>query len=512
MRRGRGRVSAWLMGGIVCCVTMHVAPIELNAQTAGPPYQSLLAIKSSPSTNFYRGSASCSGCHSGQGNFQSDVFDRICLNEYQVWSKSDLHASAYASLTNDRGNSIGRRLNKDVHDAATGCIQCHGVATELPANLYDDQTRQGLLKNGIDCEACHGPSANWIGPHSQYRPRKYPQFHDDQVEKKTTMGWIDVRSAVTRAELCVSCHQGSSEHGRVITHDMYAAGHPPLTGFELETFADKMPRHWRYAREKSNGEPSFERTRNLLVAAIVSMRMSVELTVTDAAAPTQSGRWPELARLDCFACHHELQAPGVRPVQSGFPGRPPIVVGCMPLIRVAAGVANKSAAGELDTLVNQLTSPFEDSPFGDPGAIAQRGKAIIAWCRPLEDRLASMKFTGQQARSVLRQISEQAAVDDRDYDTARQLIGAWVVCYRELVADNRSGMPANAQIENSFQAVDQKWRRFIEPIPFVRKCGDDPPVKRDFDETLQYQFTNRIDFDPARFRVFMSKLASKVPE
>ena len=32
--------------------------------------------------------------------------------------------------------------------------------------------------------------------------------------------------------MCLSCHLGNAREGRVVTHEMYAAGHPPLPGFE----------------------------------------------------------------------------------------------------------------------------------------------------------------------------------------------------------------------------------------------------------------------------------------
>ena len=61
---------------------------------------------------------------------------------------------------------------------------------------------------------------------------------------------IDVRNPVRRAEQCFSCHIGNVEEGKLVTHAMYAAGHPPLPSIEIESFAKQMPRHWRYLDEK----------------------------------------------------------------------------------------------------------------------------------------------------------------------------------------------------------------------------------------------------------------------
>src|SRR5947209_10193839 len=53
-----------------------------------------------------------------------------------------------------------------------------------------------------------------------------------------------------RSKTCASCHVGNSDEGKVVTHAMYAAGHPPLPGVEISTFSDAMPRHWQYLKEK----------------------------------------------------------------------------------------------------------------------------------------------------------------------------------------------------------------------------------------------------------------------
>ena len=62
----------------------------------------------------------------------------------------------------------------------------------------------------------------------------------------------DLWDPVTRGKKCVSCHIGNPdpEEEKVVTHAMYAAGHPPLPGIEVATFSDAQPRHWQYLREK----------------------------------------------------------------------------------------------------------------------------------------------------------------------------------------------------------------------------------------------------------------------
>jgi len=508
--------NAWITGWLI----LLPAATEVLAQPGDDPidvrrsrpYQGIRAVQAAPEKNLFRGSSICSGCHSGLGDFSPDVLNRVCLTEYKTWNQADRHADAYASLSSDRAASIGRLLRRDVFHTDTGCVQCHSLTAQLPAQPYDQAARQALLNDGIGCEACHGPSSNWLSEHSQFA-----SWQAKSLDAKTDMGWIDVRSPVTRAEICISCHVGSAVHGRVITHDMYAAGHPPLAGFELESFADRMPRHWRYAHEKTNdANSSFQRTQNLLIAAVVSMRMAVELAAAEVAAPQQANRWPEFGRLDCFACHHELQSPGRRLVQHqvAMPGRPQLVVGCLPLVRVAATVADGAPSDEkLDAVEKQLQTPFESNPFGDRGKLAQESRSVVEWCRSVEQRLESLDLTLPQARDVLRQIAEQAAGEYRDYDSARQLLGAWLVVYGEL--DVRGELllsdDQRRRVDGFLASIGQEYPQIVERRRINVVCGAEPPAKRDYNALLAQQYKNRIEYDPARFKELLTQLARSLP-
>jgi len=78
----------------------------------------------------------------------------------------------------------------------------------------------------------------------------------ERKEKAEQFGMQNLRDPVTRAAVCSSCHVGSPSEGKVVTHAMYAAGHPPLTGFELNGLSERMPPHWRKARDvPSSGIP-----------------------------------------------------------------------------------------------------------------------------------------------------------------------------------------------------------------------------------------------------------------
>src|SRR5262249_42928535 len=155
---------------------------------------------------------------------------------------------------------------------------------------------------------------------------------------------------------CTSCHVGSPSEGKVVTHAMFAAGHPPLPSFEVATFSRNQPPHWREARDvpyfqKHSEEDvknfhledmDFQRTKLALVGSVVALRQTMNLVRerADFEAPNPREVWPELlfgpeaakvpddallrkeapsrwpelamAHSDCFACHHDLKYPGYR--------------------------------------------------------------------------------------------------------------------------------------------------------------------------------------------------------
>jgi hypothetical protein len=350
---------------------------------------------------------------------------------------------------------------------------------------------------------------------------EFPKWRETSLDRKTEFGWIDVRSPVTRAEVCTSCHVGSAPHGRVITHAMYAAGHPPLSGFEIESFADKMPRHWRYGYEKKAGpNPPFERTRNLLAASIVSIRMAVELAMADAAAPAAENRWPEFARLDCYDCHHELTEPswrqlgatapraGSSPTPVRRPGRPRLAVGCLPLAAIATDVAlGPAAAAEFSRLVALLEAPFASSAFGDASVLAERGPLIVDWCRSVEGQLESAPLSIETADQVLRAIAQHAATDYEDFDTARQMFGAWTVVFEEFQANGGVRLS-----QNDRDQVNRLLDRIEERDPFIfepKVRNADPaqlPQERSVEMLLPRMFGNRVIYDPAAFAKLVERL------
>ena len=48
---------------------------------------------------------------------------------------------------------------------------------------------------------------------------------------------------------CATCHVGSPADGKFVTHEMYAAGHPPLPPLEVMTFSRDQPMHYKLPKD-----------------------------------------------------------------------------------------------------------------------------------------------------------------------------------------------------------------------------------------------------------------------
>jgi hypothetical protein len=183
----------------------------------------------------FDGAVECRRCHTRPKADDTPSLSFVFLTEYAVWKTEDKHAQAYAVLKNQRSQNIGKLLNvKDVTLAEVGCINCHGMAA-LKKAAGEDFTPQ----DGVSCAGCHGASSQWLTAHIRASWRK------KTPEEKEKLGMVNLRDPVRRAELCMSCHVGNAAEGKVVTHAMFAAGHPPLPPFEVATFSQNMPQHWR---------------------------------------------------------------------------------------------------------------------------------------------------------------------------------------------------------------------------------------------------------------------------
>src|SRR5262249_40945642 len=123
----------------------------------------------------------------------------------------------------------------------TECLACH--ATDHQPEKKDKQLAQFHVREGVNCLACH----------SLQQPKlfSWEKFHDTAAvwrtvkpDVKSKYNQRDLRDPQVRAETCNNCHIGNIGQGKFVTHEMYAAGHPPLLGIEVMAYSRDQQMHY----------------------------------------------------------------------------------------------------------------------------------------------------------------------------------------------------------------------------------------------------------------------------
>jgi hypothetical protein len=373
---------------------------------------------------------------------------------------------------------------KDMADAETArkvatvklCLRCHGTWPKEADASYTTAPPV-RLEFGVSCQACHGPGEKWDQPH------RIAAWRMVTPEAKAALGLADCRSPVAKAQLCASCHVGDVAQEKFVKHKWYAAGHPPLPGFELGTFQAQMPAHWKSLREKGpflfrDGPPPddflVQEQRDRLVRLGVpadAMKRSYreanfpesqasgldpcsDLAATkDAviggaviaatyarlvgdyarAACDAKAAWPELAIYDCAACHHELRsglAATSRPSRSHPPGRPPLAGWPMVLAPLAAVQTSDERWSAVSGPLVELERATTSRPFGDPSAIHAASQPLVTALKQLADNATNTRFDDAAARRLVQYLTGSSR-SWPDYSGARQ--AAWSI--REIARD-----------------------------------------------------------------------------
>ncbi len=340
------------------------------------------------------------------------------------------------------------------------CLTCHGG---FHAHVQPGQTfeagfeMKGNQQPGIKCTYCHqvDQQKEWVNLHSSSsNPDAWRQLTPDQ---KTAHGMRDLVNTRKQAALCNDCHIGNVKNNQMVTHAMYAAGHPPLPSIELETFAHKMPQHWRTSGElyelltkaqapdrdryfqinfpevlKEGVTPDqvYWNTRTLLISAVQARRHWIQM-IQDAAGP-HAANWGDYALFDCAACHHELRTDSQRQARGypGAPGRPRQIEWPYALVKAAAKLIQQDQ-GLLDA-ERKLEKAFASQPFGHPAACNAAAAEVDQSLVTLLANVESMKVDAQVAQSLVKLLASTDTNDLIDYHAARQVAWALEVLEQEL--------------------------------------------------------------------------------
>lgn len=325
----------------------------------------------------YIGAGGCasSNCHGGTTPAQESA-SRILTTEYSIWAVSDKHAKAAQVLSNARSKRMAEILG--IKDAMidSRCASCH-VAGSPQASRTD----------GVACEACHGPAEKWLGPHTQ----------NNSHAASLGLGLTDTKNPRKRAELCLSCHLGAKD--RVVDHELIAAGHPDLA-FELDTFGWAQPAHWREPKPETGN--TLPRVRIWAVGQAAALNEGMKLL-----AQRASSRWPELAELECYQCHHDLRAESWR-IQRGYPNRKPgalqVNLARTDVVRILAAVASPEQKGALEAALARLEETVQNR-FAEGAAIAEAARAVSVEAEKLLVRCEGLDFNQATAKSLIQALN-----------------------------------------------------------------------------------------------------------
>jgi hypothetical protein len=413
----------------------------------------------------YVGVGKCALCHartetkSGQPNPGNELVstDFVRLTEVNKWYE-DKHRNAYVVLTKDLGLQISKVLGipgpRDMR-----CISCHGT-------VQDGKLRPGPeLVQGVTCEACHGPAGDWWVPHSE------PSWRTKSTHQKQQLGMVDLRDPGIRARKCLSCHIGNAQEGKLVTHEMYAAGHPPLPGVEIETHLRAMPKHWKNLAEKNEGirallryDPKQTyRTKSVVLGGVLAYREWLNYMAANTSSKLLNA-WEDFALYDCYGCHHDLKSDSWRQKRGypGIAGRLYFPVWPHALVKLAifhlsgsdAAVFKKKYrefTGRLDKVASAYNAQAfrADNRALKPDARPEAIDDLLGYLNKLAADIEASTFDRAATVRMLRLLSlptdsgDADAMEPPDYSTARQI--AWAII--SLYADLQSAGDSNIEIE-----------------------------------------------------------------
>ena len=460
--------------------------LVLSAKGTGSPVTDHMAAQVQDAANvtqtpFVYPSYHCQSCHNqpvAGGVYPESARERmICRMTEAEALQHDKHPLALKALVSERGHRMAKQLGYQSAVEINACVACHMtprpdlVADSFPgetdaprveglhslALLLDPPGGGGptssrgreILDEGISCVACHGATKEWVEQH----PIGYLNGQDSQAwnglsrsEKQARYGMIDLWDPAIRTETCASCHVGDHTSGKVLTHAMYVAGHPPLPSFEPLTYGEAEPRHWQLLSEKTDRQKqrlqvitpvTTERTQLVAIGALMALDSAIQLFVAEASASASvatGDSWPDFARYDCSACHHELQRDETgswrQNRQIGLaPGRPlPVFwpnVLARPSYLLAIQGVDSNVKSPLDEMLHEFLKKTTAQPFGNSSQLRELGLKISTELRTAIAKLKDRALSFPEIQKFEEMIMVEARSQVRDYDSARQI--AWAL-------------------------------------------------------------------------------------
>jgi Cytochrome c554 and c-prime len=509
-----------------------------------------------------QGVSRCDQCHTlGNPPEHKGIVPLCRCNEVAFWTRNDKHQDAFVLLQGERAKRINKLRGSDVApEKDQDCLGCHSMISVNPqAKITTDDK---VLADGISCLACHGPWENWIDVHGSSNEKKRLAWRQlDRTYKQEKFGMTDLWDPVKRTKVCASCHIGDADPDkhRLVTHDMYAGGHPPLPAFETAVFCNSLPRHWQLMNKKApemqkaqyQWDPTeLEQTKLVVAGGATAFRESMNLLAQKAEQAEKDKQVLDFALFDCAACHHDLHQPSWRQERgyNGPPGRPGPRSWSAAVMDLcdwqAAGMDNErdqKFAADLKNGVAALYQSFGRRPFGDVAEVKKTAKALVAL---MDDELipklnAPMKadgahesaFSKKAARELLKRLAKSAAAPAAgatpDYDAARKTAWAFEAIYDDLRRATEDSKDAeDARLKENQAAIEAQLAKLDASLnlklPNAGKEVTDEEYKKDPKKVAEHRraeletflpqvLKETAAYDPAKFQETFEELVKLLP-
>ena len=346
-------------------------------------------------------------------NQASTYFGLVPHSQTNVPAQPDVHAIALTKVyqNGDRNGPLTKafesilnnlNIDKDSEGFRAQCLTCHAglrpdqSSLSTPGRTYAQFQSEGepIARESIGCEACHGQGKDYLVDHMD------PSWLTSLPSTKLVKGFYDLENSALAARVCLSCHFGNPEESKWISHEMYAAGHPPLPPLDLGKFLDETSnKHWMTLEEKSSRlatlkSPIDEQLEDdrvkYLRNHLTTDNPDLKQTIQTHFRKTQQSRigqwtanlnyhdlldqqahtatiWGDYALYDCAGCHQTLykKIRGTVGSSGRVPGRPQGPLWTKPLL----SSPGESQFKQLVTLQDLIEEALNAKPFGDRGKI-----------------------------------------------------------------------------------------------------------------------------------------------
>jgi hypothetical protein len=412
-------------------------------------------------TPYVFGAQHCAKCHS-----ENQPEQGLCrMVESRIWEAGDPHKLAlnwgrdhtgdFVSNSGRRAWEIGKRLG--VSDVSTSgrCVGCHSISAsrDTPKQLYDR-----VEAEGVTCVACHGGFDAWVTEHQAIKKESWRSL--TRQAKWIEKGMVDLWDPVTRARTCVSCHMSGSHpsEGKSLSHQLFAAGHPPLGGIEVASFCEQLPKHWvdmhcknvPSQREHGFNPNRMEHTELVIAGALVTLQQAL-LQYSTQTTKVDGEELPiDFAQYDCAGCHHELSTfEAARwPTPAGrSPGQPTLPRWAQVLVPAAIEACDPHQAQirlhEYTILLESIARTASGTPFDVTPTSRAKAQALAEW---LEHPIAALrartvphsneegKVIGREATlALLNRLAQLGSIESLDFDSARQVGWAFRSLWNEYL-------------------------------------------------------------------------------